>query len=238
MAKANYGLYGSRGFFLLFILIALVSLTFAVFFSYLRVVFIFISVLAVVLLFAVPAIFVRNREGGVPQILSAGKISTGCFVLDVGTGRGFPAIEIAKAVPGCRVIGIDVWDQPAEGQVHKGFLVGNTKENAERNAMIEGVQDRVEFRQLDARKMPFGSETFDAVVSFSAIHQMVYFGPGGERVLGEIYRVLKRGGRFVDVDVLTGTRMVELIRDIGFTEIALENYRLLGILKILSATKV
>ncbi len=86
----------------------------------------------------------------------------------------------------------------------KRALMGNRKENAEKNALLERVQDRVEFRQCDAREMPFESETFGVVVSFVALHQMVYFGKDGGQVLKEIHRVLKLAGRFVDADAMIG----------------------------------
>lgn len=237
MTRANYGLYGSPGFFMLFILIALAALGIAVVFESLRAVFILLSLLAVVLPFAVPLLLVRIRRGVIPRIVATGHIGQGSRVLDVGTGRGFPAVEIAKAVPGCRVTGIDLWEQPAEGEMHKGFLLGNTRENAERNAEIEGVKDRVDFMQADARRMPFETGTFDAVVSFTAIHQMSSLGMAGEQVLGEIHRVLKPGGRFVDVDLLIGRRFTEVMQGLGFREITLSDIRLLGVLKILAATK-
>jgi len=152
--------------------------------------------------------------------------------------EGFPAIEIAKAVPSCQVVGIDVWDRPAGGEIHKGFIIGNSKKNAERNALLEQVKDRVEFRQCDARQMPFESGSFDALVSFAALHQMVYFGADGDRVLREIHRVLKPGGRFVDVDVMIGHRTIEKVQELRFKEIQFRELRRFPFfLKLLSAIK-
>ena len=238
MTRANYGIYGTVGFFVFLVLVALVSLVIVIFNDYLRPLFATTFVVSLAVLFLVPAIFARSRKKTVREIVEAGRIKPNHFVLDVGTGRGFPAIKIAKAVPLCSVIGIDIWDKPAKGQFHKGFILGNTKENAEKNAVLEGVQGRVEFRQCDAREMPFESETFDVVVSFAAIHQMVYFGRDGDRVLVEIHRVLKKGGRFVDVDPMVGQRIVDKLQELGFIDIELKNLKMFpSFLKMLTATK-
>jgi len=237
MVKANYGLYGSVKFFVVFILIAFISLI-AILTYFFRVLFVATFIISIVLLFSIPASFTRSRMKALPTFLAVGGIKPNDLVLDVGTGRGFPAIEIAKAVPQCRVIGIDVWDQPAKGQIHKGFIINNTKENAEKNAIIEVVQNRVGFRQADAREMPFETGTFDVVVSFTAIHQMVYFGKEGDRVLNEIHRVLKKGGRFVDIDAMIGQRILDKVKELGFENIETENLRIFpSFLKILTATK-
>ena len=146
-------------------------------------------------------------------------------MLDVGTGRGFLAIELAKAVPGCHVVGIDIWNGPAKGQMHKGFLIGNSKENAERNARLEGVSDRVEFRQCDAREMPFDSESFDVVVSSAAVHQMIEFGVDRPRVLDEIYRVLKPEGRLAIGEPMIGQRIGERLRVAGLSGIEIQSLK-------------
>lgn len=235
MTGANYGLYGSKEFYILVPLVAFVLVVLACFFEQYRIVLFLIAVFSLVSLLVVPG-FVLGRRRVVPRIIAAAQIRPESTVLDVGTGRGFPAIEIAKAVPGCRVIGVDIWDQPAKGQIHTGFLLGNTRENAERNAVLEGVRDRVEFRREDAREMSFGPETFDAVVSFAALHQMVEFSASGDLVVREIHRVLKRGGRFVDVDFVLGDTLVGAVRNLGFTGTEVEGTGF-PVLKILSATR-
>jgi len=179
-----------------------------------------LSVSMVLLILSVIVLFLISRRIGiVPEIVAAAKISASHRVLDVGTGRGFLAIEIAKAVPGCRVLGIDIWDTPAKGQMHKGFLIGNSKHNAEENASLEGVSDRVEFRQCDAREMPLEPESFDVVVSYASLHQMIGFGMGRPVVLEEIHRVLRRTDRLAVVEPMIGQRMTEKLREVGFREI-------------------
>jgi len=180
MNKANYGAYGSLNFYSAHAVVTILLLMLVLLTEYHRLLFTLLLFVSAALLVLIPLVlsmaYGRSRVRTVPEIVRSGRIGSNDSVLDIGTGRGFPAIEIAKAVPSCRVVGIDVWDSLAKGQMHKGFIVGNSKQNAERNAFLVNVQDRVEFKRCDAREMPFESETFDAVVSFVALHQMIYFG--------------------------------------------------------------
>lgn len=71
-------------------------------------------------------------------------------VLDMGTGLGRVAIEIAKQFPDAQVIGVDTWT--------KGWkLFGMTKAGAERNARIENVSKRCTFQTESALDLPFES---------------------------------------------------------------------------------
>ena len=242
MAKASYGTYGSLQVYASLAITASLSFILVIFTEYLRALFMTVFFASSGLLLSVstilPVMYSSRRISLVPEIVAAGTIDSRGRVLDIGTGRGFPTIEIAKAVSSSRVVGVDVWGKPAKGQIHKGFIIGNSIENAERNALLEGVQDRVEFKQCDARDMPFNSESFDVVVSFTALHQMVYFSRNGDQVLKEIYRVLRPGGRLVDVDAMIGEQLVEKLRELRFREIKLRNLtRFPSFLKILSATK-
>jgi len=124
--------------------------------------------------------------------------------------------------------------------MHQGFVLGNTRENAERNAQLEGVYDRVEFKRADAREMPFESESFDVVVSSFVMHQIVY-SKEGLRVLEEVHRVLKPNGRLVIVDVLKGKIITDKLKELRFRDLKVQNIRNLGsfsfLLKMLSAEK-
>jgi len=243
MSSSNYGIYGSLAFYAALAVVAFLSLVLVVFTEFLRVLFIVtLSISIALLILSLIVLFLISRRIGiVPEIVTAAKIRASDRVLDVGTGRGFLAIEIAKAVPGCRVLGIDIWDTPAKGEMHKGFLIGNSKQNAEENASLEGVSDRVEFRQCDAREMPLEPESFDVVVSYAALHQMIGFGKGSLGVLEEIYRVLKRTGRLVVVEPLIGQRIAEKLREVGFREIEVHRVASPGpesfFMKMLSAVK-
>jgi arsenite methyltransferase len=112
-------------------------------------------------------------------------------VLDIGCGRGAVLISAARRLPRGRVTGVDIWRLRDQ--------TGNSRAVAERNAMVEGVSERVEFVAADARDLPFPPESFDVVLSnltFSNIH-------GSEeraRALREAARVLRPGGQMRIVD--------------------------------------
>jgi ubiquinone/menaquinone biosynthesis C-methylase UbiE len=91
-----------------------------------------------------------------------------------------------------RAIGIDLW-APHGGGGHIDLLW--------RNARLEKVADRIEFKEADARQMPFESETFDVVVSSGAMHHISRTPADFEQAMHEMVRVLKPGGQIVIWDV-------------------------------------
>ncbi len=109
--------------------------------------------------------------------------------LDIGTGNGVLAIELAQRFPGLRVTGMDHWGRSWE----------YSRRVCDRNAGIAGVRDRVRFTKGDAARLDFGETCFDAVVSNLTFHE-VRSVPDKKGVVGEALRVLKPGGRFVFVD--------------------------------------
>lgn len=242
--KADYGVYGSWSYYISLAILSAIFLLLAIFIEFFRLLFATafgITTAVLVLFVLVPQILYARKRGWITRrVVEAGRISEGDSVLDIGTGRGFLAIEIAKAVKGSRAVGVDIWEIPAEGEMHQGFVLGNTRENAERNAQLEGVYDRVEFKRADAREMPFESESFDVVVSSIAMHQIVY-SKEGLRVLDETHRVLKPNGRLVIVDVLIGKIITDKLKELRFRDLKVQNIRNLGsfsfLLKILSAVK-
>ena len=94
-------------------------------------------------------------------------------ILDIGTGRGFVAILAAKDFK-CRVTSIDLSEDK----------IGIAKENAKK----EGVLDKITFKVGDATKMPFQNNSFDAVISFNALHHSKgHF----KKIVVEMFRVSK-----------------------------------------------
>lgn len=85
-------------------------------------------------------------------------------VLDVGTGGGLLMIGAARRVPEGRVFGVDLW--------RGADLSGNRRARTLGNAAIEGVADRVEVRDEDARSLSFPSATFDCVLSMLCLHNI------------------------------------------------------------------
>jgi arsenite methyltransferase len=130
-------------------------------------------------------------------------------VLDVGCGRGAVLLLAAERVPRGRAVGADIWRREDQ--------IGNSQAAAERNATLEGVADRVEFVHADARDLPFEPETFDAVVSNLAIHNIAG-DDGRDRALREAVRVLRPGGQLRIVDFLAD-RYVEPLHAAGCRDV-------------------
>lgn len=118
-------------------------------------------------------------------------------VLDVGCGSGLLLNGTAMRLTSGKATGIDIWSP------HSG---GGNLELLWRNAKSEGVADKIEFKEADARKMPFDDATFDVVMSSGALHHISHNFEDHERTVREIIRVLKPGGRVVIWDI---THMIE-----------------------------
>ncbi len=98
--------------------------------------------------------------------------------LDVGTGTGLLAIELAKGIPGLEIIGLDLSDVVLE--------------LARDNARKSEVTSRVTFECGNAEDMPFEDGTFDLVISSNTLHLL----ENPIRMFNEIQRVLQPTGRF------------------------------------------
>ena len=104
----------------------------------------------------------------------------GTRVLEVAPGPGYLAIEMAR-LGTFHVTGLDI---------SHTFV-----EIASDNVRKAGVA--VEFRQGDAARMPFESESFDLVVCQAAFKNFTL----PRRALAEMYRVLRAGGTAVIQDM-------------------------------------
>ncbi|MBD3931016.1 methyltransferase domain-containing protein [Streptomyces chumphonensis] len=105
-------------------------------------------------------------------------IGPGQRLLDVGCGRGRPAIRLAKST-GASVKGITVSADQVEG--------------ATREAEAAGVAERVDFERADAMALPFGDATFDAVWAMECVMYLT----DRQKAIEEMQRVLVPGGVLV-----------------------------------------
>lgn len=130
-------------------------------------------------------------------------------VLDVGCGRGAVLMLAAHKVPKGKAVGVDVWRRRDQS--------GNSHAATESNALFEGVQDRVEILDGDARDLPCPSGSFDLVVSNLTIHNIRHVDER-KQALSEAARVLRPGGRLRIVD-FNADRYAEPLRDAGCVDV-------------------
>ena len=101
------------------------------------------------------------------------------IVLDVGTGTGFPAIEIAERIGNNSIVyAIDLW------------------ETVLKRAAVKASQHDVRnivFQNASVLDMPFADGFFDLVVSNNCLNNV----PEYDEALKECHRVLKTGGRII-----------------------------------------
>ncbi len=101
-------------------------------------------------------------------------------ILDVGCGTGGTSVALALAAVGSAVVGVDA------SQV--------VLEAAALRAEAHGVQERVEFKHVDAGKpLPFADASF-ALVTCVSVLEFVGTRDGRRALLAEMLRVLAPGG--------------------------------------------
>ncbi len=132
-------------------------------------------------------------------------------VLDVGCGHGLLLIAAAKRLKSGKAIGVDIWSQVDQGS--------NRPEAAIENAQIEGVADRVEVRDGDARHLPFEDKSFDVVVSSLVLHN-IRDRAGRDEAIREIARVLKPRGCIAIHDMAHLDEYAQVLQTSGLNKVA------------------
>ncbi|KXK53966.1 MAG: UbiE/COQ5 methyltransferase [Chlorobi bacterium OLB5] len=120
--------------------------------------------------------------GEMREIIKILDLKPGKSVLEIASGSGGPAVFTA-ASSGCILTGLE-------------YDINGVK-NSNELAKINGLDKQMNFIHGDAsERLPFNKETFDAVYCIDAINHL----KNRDKVLKEIYRVLKPGGRLVYTD--------------------------------------
>jgi SAM-dependent methyltransferase len=129
-------------------------------------------------------------------------------VLDVGCGHGMMLLAAAKQLTSGCASGIDIWSRADQAD--------NNPESTLANARLEGVADRVEVQNADARSLPFPDNSFDVVVSSFVIHNLSR-AADREQVMREIARVLKPAGQLAIADIRHTRQYERTLRSLGWT---------------------
>lgn len=125
--------------------------------------------------FAVEFLDVWRGEGGQPEA---------AHILDVGAGTAQIPIVLANEYENCRITAIDLAEEMLKV--------------ARRNVEQAGLSERVNLELVDAKRMPYEDESFEAVISNSIVHHV----PAPRDVFREMVRVLKPGGVLFVRDLL------------------------------------
>jgi SAM-dependent methyltransferase len=132
-------------------------------------------------------------------------------ILDLGCGRGAVLLLAARRLTTGRAVGVDLWRSADQS--------GNCAEATRRNAVAEGVADRVELHTADMTALPFADQSFDVVVSSLAIHN-IRGRAGRQKAIDEAVRVLRPGGRLMIADI-RGTRQHQAhLAKLGLSDVA------------------
>lgn len=122
-----------------------------------------------------------EESNEIPRMLG---ITAASNVLEIGSGSGRYALQVASTT-GCQLLGVDI-NEPGI-------------RNANALAAEQNLAERVRFEKCDASQpLRFGNTTFDAVFSNDVLCHI----PGRDKLLRELHRVLKPGGRLLFSDAL------------------------------------
>ena len=131
---------------------------------------------------------------GVANPHRMGPFSEGSVVVDIGCGAGMDLLLAAKSVgPRGRAIGVDMTQAMAE--------------TTRRSARATGL-DNVEVQLGDAMSLPLEDASADVVISNGVLNLTA----DKSVAYGEVFRVLKPGGRFLYGDIVVASELSESIR--------------------------
>ena len=132
-------------------------------------------------------------------------------VLDLGCGAGLMLVGAAKRLKSGRVTGVDF---------------SGAADAAKENAKLEGVADKVRIDSGNDVKLVYPDGQFDVAVSALAFHQ-ISDANTRERLVREMLRTLKPGGRLAIFDILKVGEVSQVLRTAGANNVELSPARLL-----------
>lgn len=201
--------YGHPILFYLYLAILPLNLVFLIFtFLILNLSPYYIFVLLPILLLSSIRIYIFNkkfchiRNQCLYKVVNIADLKGNEKILDLGTGSGFIAINLAKYIDTGCVYGIDNWKKLIliKSKIMLSVMIGTGKFFAERNVALESVQNRCVFiNQNITEKLNFPDEYFDIICSSFSLYfiknidqrRLLYY---------EMNRTLKKRGKIILVE--------------------------------------
>lgn len=128
----------------------------------------------------------KDSFGYTHLVEEAVKAAEGGTILDLGCGDGIITVPLAEQ--GAKIIAVDISEKMMS--------------TAHKRAEFRGVSlENVTFCRMNALTLDIADESVNVVICNSVLHLI----SNPEKVIQEIYRVLKKGGRFITIADMPGS---------------------------------